>query len=119
MAMMRSRAPLATFLAAALLVLALASPALARPLDQARRAGLVGEQADGYLGIVSPNAPADVVRQVQQINAGRRAEYLQIAQRRGVPVEEVGKLQAQTLIPSQTRSGEYYRDPGGSWVRAP
>ena len=117
--MTRSKTSLATLLVAALLAFALATPALARPLDQARRAGLVGEQADGYLGIVSPSAPANVVRQVQEINAQRRAVYAQIAQNRGAPVEEVGKLQAQSLIPSETRRGEYYRDPGGNWVRLP
>ncbi len=69
--MTTSKFRLVSLLAAALLALALASPALARPLDGARRAGLVGEQADGYLGIVSASAPADVVRQVQEINAGQ------------------------------------------------
>jgi hypothetical protein len=117
--MTASKLRLVSLITAALVALALASPAFARPLDAARRAGLVGEQADGYLGVVSASAPADVVRQVQEINAGRRALYAQIAQQRGAPVSEVGKLQAQTLINSETRSGEFYRDANGNWARMP
>jgi uncharacterized protein YdbL (DUF1318 family) len=117
--MTTSKLRLFSLLAALLMALGLASPALARALDAARRAGFVGEQADGYLGIVSASAPADVVRQVQEVNAQRRAVYAQIAQQRGAPVSEVGKLQAQTLISSETRSGEFYRDANGAWVRRP
>lgn len=117
--MTTSKLRLVSLFAAGLIALTLASPAFARALDAERRALLVGEQADGFLGVVSPDAPADVVQRVQQVNAERRAIYSQIAQKRGAPVSEVGKLQAQSLIPSDTRSGEYYRDASGIWKRAP
>jgi hypothetical protein len=118
MAMTRSKFRLVYFLALALFAFVLASPAHARPLDEPRRAGLVGEQSDGYLGVVSGGAPADVVRQVQEINAGRRAYYSQIAKQYGQSVVEVGKANAETLV-SETRSGEYYRDSSGRWVKRP
>lgn len=116
--MSRSKFALVYMLAVALLAFVLASPAHARALDGARKAGLVGEQSDGYLGVVSGGAPADVVRQVQQINAGRRAYYSQIAKQYGQAVSEVGKANAVSLI-QETRSGEYYRDPSGRWVKRP
>lgn len=116
--MTRSKFRLVHILALALLAFVLASPVHARALDEARRAGLVGEQSDGYLGVVSTNAPADVVQQVKEVNAGRRAYYSQIAKQYGQAVSEVGKANAETLI-SETRSGEYYRDTSGRWVKRP
>ena len=74
--------------AAAALVL-LATPAFAdlasdkAAVDAAKAAGTVGEQADGYLGIVS-GADGTVTAAVNEINAGRRQVYTQTATKSGV-----------------------------------
>ena len=53
----------------------------------ARRAGLIGERYDGYLGIVNPNASADVRRQVAALNIRRRSLYSSLAARKELAKE--------------------------------
>ena len=81
---------------AALLALALlAVPsgfALADPLDDARKAGSVGERPDGYLGVVAGGAGAEVKAMVEEINGKRREKYRTIAEKRGTSVEAVAAL---------------------------
>lgn len=108
---------LVSFVAALVALVLAAAPASARALDQARSQGLVGDQADGYLGVVSA-APPNVVAEVQRINLERREEYARIAQEQGASVEAVGAIFGQQLF-QRTRSGEYFRDATGQWVRKP
>lgn len=104
--------------AAAFVALMLAvTPAAARPLEGARAQGLVGDQADGYLGVVS-SAGASYAGQVAQVNAARRQEYARLAQQQGTSVEAVGAIFGVKLW-EQTQSGEYFRDASGNWVRKP
>lgn len=105
-------------LAGLALVLGATAPAFARALEAERRAGLVGDQADGFMGVVSPNAPPEVVRKVQEVNAERRAYYAERAKARGTSVEVVGVIFAQQLY-AETKSGEYFRDQNGVWVKKP
>ncbi len=106
-------------LTAAAIVLFLAGPAAACPaaVEDACRAGLVGEQADGYLGVLG-NAPPDVAALVQSINSQRRAEYERIAQNQGVSSKDVGALQGPKQF-DRLQSGQYYRDASGNWVKKP
>ncbi len=53
------------------------------PLTQPKADGLIGEQADGYLGLVSQNAPADIKKLVNEVNAKRKAGYQEIAAKAG------------------------------------
>ena len=57
-----------------------APSARADALDDAKAAGVVGEKLNGYLGVVSRGAGADVQRLVQDINLKRRDRYRKIAQ---------------------------------------
>ena len=103
---------------ALLLALALvAAPGLAQPnsVAQAIEAGQVGERFDGYLGFASTPSP-EVRRQVQSINIQRRNLYTQLAERRGVTPDLVGKATACQLF-SQLFSGEPYLLDGGTWRR--
>jgi uncharacterized protein YdbL (DUF1318 family) len=69
------------------LMLAIALPALALDLDEARAKGAVGERSDGYVAAVKDH-PSDEVKQlVDEVNAKRRAYYEEIAGRNGAPVE--------------------------------
>jgi hypothetical protein len=87
-------------------------PVAGADLAQAKSAGLIGEQMDGFLGVVDPNAPADVKAMVQSINAQRLAEYQRIAAKNGVSTTDVAKLTAQKVI-GQAVSGQYVQTPSG------
>jgi uncharacterized protein YdbL (DUF1318 family) len=82
----------------------------------ARRAGLIGERYDGYLGLVSANAPAELRRQVAALNFRRRSLYSNLAARKGVSPEEVGITAACSLL-RRIGVGEYYLPGQGGWRR--
>jgi uncharacterized protein YdbL (DUF1318 family) len=99
----------------------LAAPASAPAQDpaailEARRAGLIGERYDGYVGLVTANAPADLRRQVAALNIRRRSLYSNLAARKGVSPEEVGITAACTLL-RRINVGEYYLQGQGGWQR--
>jgi uncharacterized protein YdbL (DUF1318 family) len=105
----------AQFIAAAALIATLASPALAQrdpAYAAARAAGQVGEQPDGYLGVVSGGA--DIRALVSNINIQRKSAYTQKAQASGATVEQMAFTSGCNLI-EQTKPGEKYRAPDGSW----
>lgn len=84
-------------------------------VEQARAQGLVGEQADGYLGFAkSPSG--DLKSRVDAINIKRRAFYTDLAAKRGVTVQEVGAATACELFQNRIAPGEAYRTEGGQWV---
>lgn len=79
----------------------------------AREAGKVGEQADGYLGIVG--APdAALQRLVDDINIKRRAVYAEKAKENNATLEAYA-LTAGCQAVARTTPGEKYRAPDGSW----
>ncbi|WP_454278323.1 YdbL family protein [Sphingomonas sp. Marseille-Q8236] len=79
----------------------------------ARAAGQVGEQPDGYLGIVG-TATAELRTLVNSINIQRKAAYTQKAQASGATVEQMAFTSGCNLI-AQTVSGEKYKTPEGVW----
>ncbi|HEV2866404.1 MAG TPA: YdbL family protein [Allosphingosinicella sp.] len=81
-----------------------------------RASGVVGEQADGYMGLVG-SASADVRAQVDSINIQRRARYTQLASQRGATIEEVAAATACQIFASRVGPGQYYRLPDGVWRR--
>jgi uncharacterized protein YdbL (DUF1318 family) len=83
---------------------------------QLRASGQVGEQADGYLGLVG-TAPADVRSQMESVNIQRRAAYTQLASQRGATIEEVAAATACQLFVTRVGPGQYYRLPDGVWRR--
>ena len=97
-----------------------AAPASAQQSDpvvsQARASGLVGEQADGFLGFV-PNAQisADLRGRVEQINIRRRALYTTRATERDVTVNEMAAAVACEIFADRIAVGERYRDQNGQW----
>ena len=79
-----------------------------------RASGRVGEQADGYLGIVgSPSA--DLRAQVDAVNIKRRAYYTDLASKRGAKIEEVAATTACELFRTKIAAGQYYRGTDGGW----
>ena len=101
-------------LAALLLGLFVSLGATAATLDSAKSDGWIGEQPDGYLGLVRDDAPDDVKALVRDVNAKRKARYQQIADQQGAPLAEVEKVGGQTAI-EKTRPGHYVKDAAGRW----
>jgi len=113
---MRKFLPLLMFAFASLTVAVPVAAQEPASIVQARRAGLIGERFDGYLGFVTPNAPADLHRQVNAINIRRRSLYSDLAARKGVTPEEVGITAACSLL-RRMAIGEYYLSGQGGWRR--
>jgi uncharacterized protein YdbL (DUF1318 family) len=111
----------ALFSAAALLAgaLAVSAPASAQDavVNQARASGLVGEQADGYLGFVpGASISADLRGRVDQINIRRRALYTQRAAERNASVNEMAAAVAcEVFQRGRISVGERYRNAAGQW----
>ena len=81
-----------------------------------RATGLVGEQADGYLGLVG-SASADVRARMDAVNIQRRAFYTQRASARGATIEEFAASTACEIFARRVLPGQYYRLPDGVWRR--
>lgn len=107
-----------TLMAAAAGVMASTAVVAANPLvENAKDNCIVGEQADGYLGVVA-GAQADeaVRREIRDINQQRKAVYADLARRNGVTIEVAAALTAEKLI-NQAEPGECVRDGSGNWIR--
>ena len=98
------------------LALGLALPAAALDLDSAKQQGLVGEQADGYVGIVVADPPAGLRDLVAKVNAGRRSAYQDVARRNGTALEAVAALAGQKLV-DRAPAGQWVGDGSGHWYR--
>jgi uncharacterized protein YdbL (DUF1318 family) len=85
-------------------------------INAARRAGMIGERFDGYVGFVISNPTNELRRQVSAINIRRRSLYSQLAARRGVSPEEVGITTACSLF-KRLNAGDYYLLGQGGWRR--
>jgi uncharacterized protein YdbL (DUF1318 family) len=100
----------------AVLVALAGAAAAASDLASAKKSGWVGEQSDGYVGLVIADAPADAKALVQRINDGRRAEYGRIAQANGLSVDTVAGEAGLKLI-DRAAPGEYVKDSTGRWKK--
>jgi uncharacterized protein YdbL (DUF1318 family) len=79
-----------------------------------RATGKVGEQADGYLGVVG-SADASLRAQVDAVNIKRRAYYTELAGKRGAKIEEVAAATACEIFASRVGPGQYFRLADGVW----
>lgn len=114
MTMMRKSLFAAT--AGAVVLFGLAAPASAQrdPEYAAARAnGSVGEQTDGYLGIVGQATPA-LRDMVNDINIKRRAVYTERARSNQTTIEVYATTSGCQAI-MRTVPGEKYQAPDGSW----
>ena len=90
------------------------SVAVASPLTQPKADGLIGEQANGYIGLVRQGVPADIKRLVNDVNAKRKAGYQKIAAKQGTSLADVERVGGNTAI-EKTLRGNYIRDASGTW----
>ena len=92
------------------------SAAFAADLATVKAQGLVGEQNNGYLGLVKGDAPPDVKALVADVNGQRKAQFKQIAAKNGIAVEEAAKVFAREAA-ARTAPGNYIQNPAGGWVK--
>ncbi|WP_380787903.1 YdbL family protein [Sphingomonas sp. R86521] len=79
----------------------------------ARAGGEIGEQPDGYLGLVGA-ASGELRALVNNINIQRKSAYTAKAQASGATVEQLAFTSGCNLI-LQTSAGEKYKTPEGVW----
>ena len=91
------------------------SAAAKAAVDAGKAAGVVGEQADGYLGIVS-GGDAALRASVAEINTGRAAVYKDIAAKTGVTPEAAGQATAKQLY-ARVAPGQYWKPLEGGWMK--
>lgn len=96
---------------------AYAQSAAKATVDAAKTAGTVGEQSDGYLGLVKGSADAATSAAVDEINAGRARVYAEAAAKNGVSPAAAGASAYSNVIFPKVKAGEYYKDDSGSWKR--
>ncbi len=99
-----------------LVLLAVSSAAFAADLKSAKAGGWIGEQQDGYLGLVKADAPADIKALVAEVNGQRKAHFAQIAGKTGVTPADAAKVFAKEAA-ERTEPGNFIQDAGGNWVR--
>lgn len=85
-------------------------------IDTAKNQGLVGEANTGYLAAVRQPASADVQALIRRVNEGRRQQFERTARNTGATVDQVA-YRFYELAVQRTRSGNYYQDTSGRWVR--
>ena len=105
--------------AAALMLLA--TPAFAdlaadkAAVDAAKATGTVGEQGDGYLGIVT-SADGTLTAAVNAINAGRANVYADTAAKSGTTRDAAGQATGAQLI-ARTPPGQFIKPLNGGWTK--
>lgn len=86
--------------------------AWALDLQQAKSNGLVGEQTNGYLGVVKSSTEVEAL--VKDINAKRQHHYQRIAKQNGISVQDVASLAAQKAIAAADK-GHIIQNKQGQW----
>jgi len=99
-----------------LLIMLVTQVAFAQTLQEAKQQGLVGEQRDGYIGLVQSDVSAELRELVQQVNEERRRRYQQIAEENGITLAQVTAVAYERAVEA-TERGHYIQLPNGEWVR--
>jgi len=89
-------------------------PLFALTLDEAKAKGLVGERANGYLGLVAAGS-GEAQALMNEVNQKRRQAYEEIARRNGTNISAVETLAGEKAV-QNTKPGNYVEGPGG-WVK--
>ena len=101
-------------IASILMSLLLAFSAQAMTLKEAKSGGYLGEQLNGYLGLVKNNAEAATL--MKSVNAKRRAHYQKLAKKNKISLADVAKLAGSKAI-GKTAKGHYIQNSAGKWVK--
>jgi len=84
-------------------------------LDSAKQQGLIGEQMNGYLGLVDTgnSAAATLIR---NINRKRKSHYQGIANKQNTALDNIEKIAGEKLSLRAKAAGQYYQSNSG-WER--
>lgn len=85
-------------------------------LDAAKQMGLVGEQTNGYLGLIA-TSHNEAAALVTEINQQRKQRYQEIASRQNTPLVNIESLAGDKLVQKAASDGHYYQTASGSWAR--
>ena len=94
-------------------VLALSPNEAMSALPAAKSAGQLGEQPDGYLGVVSAGGNAAAI--ARQINDARRQEYQRLATENNIQLRDVESMAGKKAL-ERTPSGQYIM-LNGVWMK--
>lgn len=84
-------------------------------VDQAIAAGRIGERIDGYLAAVTDLNDAER-RAMNEINIGRKTVYTDLAEKKGVSVEVIGRLSGEKQI-GKAAAGSMIMTDSGQWSK--
>jgi len=86
-------------------------------VDAAIARGEIGEQIDGYLGIVDGASPSASVRNaMNEINIARKSVYTQAATNSGQPASVFAQLTGEKQI-KKSAPGTFVKDSTGVWKK--
>jgi uncharacterized protein len=88
--------------------------AFALDLTQAKSQGLVGEQSNGYVGLIKESTEAKAL--VDDINIKRKEAYISLANKNNLGLQDVEILAGKKLI-KKAEPGEFIQSTTGSWVK--
>jgi uncharacterized protein YdbL (DUF1318 family) len=108
-------------LAAVVVLMTAATAAAASPtVDTAKAGCIVGEQYDGYLGVIDAGAASEALkREVRSINLQRKAAYASLAERNGVTVDVAATLTAEKLLIGAPSGQCILPQAGATWQKKP
>lgn len=93
------------------------TPAQKATIDSAKAQGVVGEQADGYLGFRTSASDPALQDAVTTTNAARARAYAASAAQAGTtPDVAAARMFESQLLPRIT-TGQWYRNAAGQWVQ--
>ncbi|MDM1707263.1 YdbL family protein [Thiopseudomonas alkaliphila] len=81
-------------------------------LGAAKSSGLVGEQPNGYLGVVKNSGDAAEIARL--INAARKAEYQRLAKQNSIQLSDVESMAGKKAL-EKTPAGQYIQ-VNGRWM---
>jgi uncharacterized protein YdbL (DUF1318 family) len=108
--------PLKKFLHAGIAITALliSISTWAIDIQSAKEQGLIGEQANGYVGIVKSSPEVEAL--VSDVNQKRKARYIEISGKTGQPLSAIEKIGGEKAI-SKTESGQFIKPAGSDWTK--
>jgi len=86
-------------------------------IDAAKAVGVVGEQADGFLGFRLSSDDAPLREAVRSTNAARAQVYARSAEAAGTTAAVAGARMFEINLLPRIPTGEWYRDAQGQWVQ--
>lgn len=108
----RKRHTVMTRIMMALTACIISVAAWAVDINSAKNDGLVGEQLNGYLGLVN-TTDVDAAALVTEINRKRKAHYQSIANKQNTALANIEQIAGEKLVQRAKSSGQHYQTNSG------